>query len=499
MYRIIFTLTITTLFQAFSYGQICESDRYEKAVFSDVTVTEDLTYSSAEVYDAFNLPIEFNFKLDVYEPTGDVLEKRPMVIMQFGGAYIFGSKQHADMVAWCDSLASYGYVAVSIDYRLALNPLSEGSAIRAMYRGVQDTRAAIRYMLEHQTEYKIDPNNIYLGGESAGAINSLHAAFMTTEAERPDATYGIPFENYDMGCLDCSGNDFQHSFDIKGIIDLWGGVLELDYISANESISTLIIHGKDDFIVPFDEGFPFASDFDLSFPYIYASKAIHDKMDDLNICNEYYIYPDLGHLFYGLPDGIITFPNEQWVPVWTQGHEFLYKTLEFDSPSPIGENQVNVDWNYIYSVPATTGSIYCWSVTGGTIVSDDNNEITVQWNEGTGGISVIETNYIDVVGFESELMQVEATVGNNDIEADLGVKIYPTKVPYGQNVNILNPSSLELELMVSTINGQIIDERIITSNAQLGLHEMIADEVLNYYFITITHEGKYYTQKILVY
>ena len=36
-------------------------DRYKKAVFSDVTVTEDLVYSSAEVYDAFNLPFEFLF------------------------------------------------------------------------------------------------------------------------------------------------------------------------------------------------------------------------------------------------------------------------------------------------------------------------------------------------------------------------------------------------------------------------------------------------------
>ena len=497
MYRIIFTLTITILFQAFSYAQNCESDRYKKAVFSDVTVTEDLVYSTADLYDIFNLPIEFDFKLDIYEPTGDVLEKRPMVIMQFGGAYIFGNKEHADMVAWCDSLASYGYVAVSINYRLTLNPLSEGSAIRAMYRGVQDTRAAIRYMLEHQTEYKIDPDHIYLGGESAGAINSLHTALMNTEAERPDETYGITLEDFDMGCLDCSGNDFQHSFEIKGIIDLWGGILDLDYITANEPIPALIIHGEDDFIMPYDEGFPFASDFDLTFPYIYASKAIHDKMDDLGIYNEYYLYPEVGHLFYGLPEGIITFPNEHWNPIWKQGHEFLYKTLEFDSPSPIGENQVNTGWNYVYSVPMTTGSTYCWSVIGGIIISDNNNEITVQWNEGTGEITVTETNCIDVVGSESELMLVESTVSNNDIEADLGVRIFPTKVSYGQNVNILNPSSLELELMISTINGQVIDEKIIRNNAQLNLHETV-DEVLNYYFISITHEGKRYTQKILV-
>lgn len=498
MNKIVFTLAITIILQAFSFAQNCESDRYKKAVFSDVTVTEDLVYSTAEVYDALNLPLEFDFRLDVYEPEGDNLDKRPLVIMQFGGAYIFGNKEHADVVAWCDSLARYGYVAVSINYRLALNPLSEGSAIRAMYRGVQDTRAAIRYMLEHQTEYKIDPDRIYLGGESAGAINSLHTAFMTTEAERPEETYGILLENYDMGCLDCSGNDFQHSFDIDGVIDLWGGMLDLDYLSANESIPTLIIHGEDDFIVPFDEGYPFAADFDLTFPYLYASQAIHDEMDNLGIYNEYYLYPGEGHLFYGLPEGIITFPNEYWDPIWTQGHEFLYKTLEFDSPSPVGENQVNAGWNYVYSVPASTGSRYCWSVTGGTIISDNNNEVTIQWSEGTGDISVTETNCIGVVGLESELMVVEATVGNNDIEANLGIRIYPTQISHGEHIHISNPSALELELIISAVTGQIIDKQIITGNAELDLHQTTTEGVSSYYLLTINHKGKRYTQKILV-
>ena len=399
MIKSIFATIFCCYISLCAFSQNCESERYQKAIFSNVTLTEDLIFSTADVYDPLNLPIEFNFKLDVYEPVGDTREKRPMVIMQFGGAYIFGNKNHADMEAWCDSLARYGYVAVSIDYRLGLNALSAGSATRAMYRGVQDTRAAIRYMLEHQDVYRVDPNNIYLGGESAGAINSLHTAFMTTEAERPEDTYGIPLENFDLGCLDCSGNNYQHNFEIKGVIDLWGGVLNLDYISANEPIPTLIIHGDDDFIVPYDEGYPFISDFQLTFPYLYTSLATHNHMDNVGIENEYYLYPGEGHLFYGLPEGIITFPNEYWNPIWTQGHEFLYKRLEFDSPNPMGDHEIYEGYEYVYSVPMTPGSEYCWNVNGGNIVDNDNHEVTVIWETASPGvISVTEINCIGVVG-----------------------------------------------------------------------------------------------------
>ena len=89
MQRFITISCLLILFQTLSLAQVCESNRYKEAVFSSVDKTEDLVYSTEDVYDVLNLPIEFDFKLDVYEPAGDVLAKRPLVIMSFGGAYIF--------------------------------------------------------------------------------------------------------------------------------------------------------------------------------------------------------------------------------------------------------------------------------------------------------------------------------------------------------------------------------------------------------------------------
>ncbi len=469
-----YILLLLLFLQQFSIAQNCESERYQKAVFNNVTVTENITYGSADLYDVLNIPLEFDIKMNVYEPMGDTRAKRPVVFMSFGGAYIIGNKNHEDMKAWCDSLARYGYVAVSLDYRLGLNALSEGSAIRAMYRGVQDTRAAIRYMLEYQNDFRIDPEHIYLGGESAGAINSLHTAFMQ-EADRPQQTYGIPLENFDLGCLDCSGNNFQHSFDIAGVIDLWGAVLDLNYIGASEEIPTLIIHGTNDFIVPVDEGYPFITDFNLTFPYVYSSEVINQRMDALGIYNEYYPYQDQGHLFYGLPDGIITFPNEFWNPVWTQGHEFLYKTMEFVSPDPTGEINPIGGQNYTYSVPNNNGSVYCWEVMGGTVISDNGDNVVVQWDGGMGSISLTEENCIGVIGAKSNVLGIDATVGLFEAENLSGIHLFPTLLNVGENIFIESDNDIEeYNISIFDTSGKLIYDSIINNNSFISTRNLNA-------------------------
>jgi len=42
---------------------------------------------------------------------------------------------------------------------------------------------------------------------------------------------------------------------------------------------------------------------------------------------------------------------------------------------------------------------FCWNVVGGTVVSTNNEQITVQWNTaGTGQLTLTEANCIDVIG-----------------------------------------------------------------------------------------------------
>lgn len=388
-------------------AQDCQSDRYQKQVFPNIKVTTNLVYGQAEsVNDLFGASdLELNF----YEPApnDEYLDKRPLVVMFFGGAYLLGSKDDADVTAWCDSLAHYGYACATVDYRLdnfANIALTTANTIRAAYRPIQDGRAAIRYMLEDPDNFgfNIDPNYIYTGGESAGGITAIHVAYLDP-SERPAATYGN-FLQDDLGCLDCSGNSFVQPFSIKGIIDLWGATLDPEYIDADENVPMVIIHGTDDGVVLYDTGQPFTIPFlgfspILTFPTMYGAVPLEATLTAKGIYNEFYPYEGEGHVFYGLPTGIVTFPNEFWNPVWNQGHNFLYTTMQYDSPIPAGSTAVCIGDTETYTIPTNPSSHFCWEVTGGDILEMNDSLITIQWNTATTGqVMLTEENCIDVIG-----------------------------------------------------------------------------------------------------
>ncbi len=395
-------VSITSL----AIAQPCTSDRYQQQVFPTIKVTKDLTFAN---YPTGIFGLNTELKLDFYEPAvaDEYLPERPLVVLFFGGAYILGDKGDADVTAWCDSLAHYGYACASVNYRLSNATdmaVNSAAAIRASYSAIQDGRAAIRYLLEDPDNlgFNIDSDYIFTGGESAGAITAIHIAYLE-ESERPPETFA-GFLQSDMGCLDCFGNNYAQPFAVKGVIDLWGATLSPDIIDDYQDIPMLIIHGTSDFIVLIDTGKPFL-DFYPTFPVMYGAIPLNAKLDNNGTYNEFYPYVGLGHLFYGLPTGIITFPNQYWNPVFDQGQNFLYTLLRYDSPTPFGPTGICLGSIETYSVNPTPGSNYCWEISGGTILSDNGTSITVIWEDDTvpTTISVTEENRIDVIGTTTTL------------------------------------------------------------------------------------------------
>ena len=102
--------------------------RYAEPVFDEVNTIVGIPYSSA-IKEGDTLPT--TLYLDFYEPAGDTLTERPLVITVFGGAFVAGSRDFVDMQAYCTRLAQHGYAAASIDYRLiSLWNLNSTSLIR---------------------------------------------------------------------------------------------------------------------------------------------------------------------------------------------------------------------------------------------------------------------------------------------------------------------------------------------------------------------------------
>jgi len=177
--------------------------RYLDDVFSAVTVTSDVTYAT----NISILPMlqglppgPANLKCDIYEPTGDVLTDRPVIILVHTGSFLppvlngqpTGSKSDLSIVEQCTRWAKKGYVAVAMDNRLGWNPTSTDQNVRtstliqAAYRGIQDARAMVRYMRMTEAtgnSYGIDESKIVIGGQGTGAYISLGVATLDTASE----------------------------------------------------------------------------------------------------------------------------------------------------------------------------------------------------------------------------------------------------------------------------------------------------------------------------
>ena len=324
-------------FLSFSISQ----ERYLDEVFSSVDITEGVAYANAP-----DLPFIFLFEwntfdidldMDIYEPAGDDELARPVIIFLHPGSFFSGSNTSGDMVSLATDAAKRGYVGISANYRLGLNIVSTYSGERAVYRGVQDASALIRYLREYHEELRIDPEKIFLWGSSAGGFISLHLAF-SDDSERPQSTYGGSSDP-DLGCIDCEGNNYSHSSKPTAIVSCWGAIGDLDWIDAEDDVPTILFHGTSDIVVPYDVGLPFT--INIALPIVYGSNQISQKLDSVGIINESYIEEGEGHEYWGSLNGTwVSGPNEYYYQIQEDSFEFLYQFLDVDS---ILEGDLNAD------------------------------------------------------------------------------------------------------------------------------------------------------------
>ena len=195
--------------------------RYLMPCFTETISSESIVYKEAK--DVDGNPISLS--LIVVEPKGDILEKRPLVIWIHGGGFYTGNKER--MLARCKAYAKMGFVAVTIQYRLSAKEKSNWKETdmmkTAVNHAVEDARSAVDWLRSHAGEYRINADRIFIGGSSAGAITSLHVAYQ---------------------------DDGWNKTGIKGIIDLWGALLDNIKIDSSEP-PVIIIHGTEDTTVPF--------------------------------------------------------------------------------------------------------------------------------------------------------------------------------------------------------------------------------------------------------
>ena len=124
---------------AFSAALGAQAGRYRDEVFSAASVQSDQQYGAAVNQSTQALE---PLLLDIYEPAGDLATARAAVVVVHGGGFVGGSKNAPTCVLLAQDLARRGYVAVSINYRLATGMVTPTVVRDASH----DMKAAVRWL-----------------------------------------------------------------------------------------------------------------------------------------------------------------------------------------------------------------------------------------------------------------------------------------------------------------------------------------------------------------
>jgi len=208
---------------------------------------------------------------------------RPAIISVHGGRWRAGNRTDASSIK-VTQWAEFGFVALSIDYRLV-----GGSPAPACYT---DMRCAIRWVHAHAGDYGIDPERVYLIGQSAGGHMVSLAA---TIGDGPYAK---------TGGWDSARSDVRAVVSVAAAYDLpslsWGNLWTpvagnvdearrqaspMNHVSATTK-PILVIHSDDDKSVPVQQAVDFVG-----------------RLKAANVPHRFVHFTDRGHM--GITDDVI--------------------------------------------------------------------------------------------------------------------------------------------------------------------------------------------------
>lgn len=273
-------------------------------------VENDIVYGTAPNY----LGSADTLKLDLYKPTGNTDTKRPLLVFAHGGSWLGGCKN--DPLVVVPILLEFvqrGYVVASINYRLgwhkaefvsgnvagygvspwptmyrAFYPLDSAEIKRAIYRGQQDMKGAVRFLKERALQDSVCVDKVFVGGESAGAFVALAAALLDRPEEKPAACEALldapePYSLFlNATAFDCELDSFtvdpaarqrpdlgpvegdlningQHAR-VRGVASFYGGLqteaFEQDWLQGADTPAVYLYHRTCDGVVMHQSGKP---------------------------------------------------------------------------------------------------------------------------------------------------------------------------------------------------------------------------------------------------
>lgn len=205
-----------------------------------------------------------SLRLNLYKPVGDGQTQRPLVVLIHGGGFFEGSRDEFN--PWAEELASKGWAAATISYRLGFYgswlfgpPYANDphELRRAIYRAMQDAKGAVRFLKGRHEQDSTSTTAVFLLGGSAGAITALHAAYLDNPSEKPadcgaigDVQHFLSFyPRPDVGSMDGDLNLNGQDASVMGVVNIYGALMDTAYIGSAEDAALFSYHQSGDPVV----------------------------------------------------------------------------------------------------------------------------------------------------------------------------------------------------------------------------------------------------------
>lgn len=233
--------------------------------------------------------------MDIYMPEGDTETNRPVAVVAFGGSFVGGSRDQVEFL--CNDLTRLGYVAIAPDYRIGLFAPNQVTTTLAVLRGAHDMKACIRYLRKTVAEdgnpYGINPDMIFAGGVSAGAISAIHAAYFDDDAEIPSY---MANDTAGLGGVEGNSGSLGYSSIPQGVFSMSGAIGDTAWIGQND-VPIISWHEVGDGTVPY--GTQEVAVFGIPTGLIASGSAdLHVRTENAGMDNCFNGYPGNGHVGY---------------------------------------------------------------------------------------------------------------------------------------------------------------------------------------------------------
>lgn len=205
-------------------------------------------FAKAQVYEVEKSSVVYkevdgySLEMVIYKPKTNAKVKLPAIVFYFGGGWVNGNPDHFQLQA--EYFASRGIIAICPDYR------TKTKHNTTPFESVKDAKSAMRYLKINSTKIGIDSSKIVASGGSAGGHLAACTALIDNINEESD-NLAVSTEPFALVLFNPVVDTGKKGY---GQEKLEGREFEISPVHHIRSgvPPTLIMHGKDDTTVPYE-------------------------------------------------------------------------------------------------------------------------------------------------------------------------------------------------------------------------------------------------------